>query len=1176
MTDINKPKDDFGIDIENDSLDLGSIFGGDTLQGFDNNGLDDLSEDFSGDFDLSSGFGDELSTEINPEGDFDLNGEIDLGGDEDLLPMEGDPLEGDVGEIDLDVDSIQVEDGSAIGGIVEDGVLVALPDALRETEDLEGLDLEDDIDALLDEEEREANKEALQEAINKRLKSRKAKGAKEKALEKVLASNTKFYDNYQAYFNAIEPVSSYSRTEDSIKSCKIQFTDPFLEEKAYLIVDNFSKSLPKYIRAGRDFDAKTMVDTFPAINISGNPDDRGYVLKDKISDIENYNALVDLLSIIERSIRETEDTFKKNQRNKKSLEQTNLDTFFPFVKDISKMRDEILELAQEPEDLLEETTFVEKIDLTNNTYVCGYCGEENTTKIPFYTNIFFPIDSGDKVSVSSVYGMNRCEHCESINLMSVEEMDGLRIVHENGKTEYYRSLEQFHLTRSALGNRTEDFGFTEYRASDNAVKNRLPGLFETTEIIEDIEEENYDPGELTQAIERYLGLLKYFKGRDKTSGIVESVAKDKQDETVLKLDTVVFEEVPLNEDGTGKPVIKINNNVADEAYKYETLAKLLTTILNRDYNLIKQNAINSLVSHLGSTRMSKYLRYSNHVQLKCAKLTAPLIKDLANATGDQLLASATDILSSFLLEEPIKLVGLEKPHILSILREEFSKIDNRIEEYRTKRLEILTDIKSNIDSYSYLTISSIRVDEEIYLDLMQDPDIRFLVDIITNRMIITFLCEDFFYTWYPPISDSHAREIRNMASNRGDIVSAVEKVLTTKIDESLKGRFKTSKIKTDSGVKVLTKIEEGLYTDPVTVSVLEHVLKLQSDLAVDEYRAITTLKEILDNKDSLVFKEIEALLVFKEEIDEIVSRCGKGDLGRIKYYLKPLGFSDKEIEAVYSPSLNNLQFQRIIKRENNEPLESYIQKYKEAEGDYVRNSGDKDRLKAYLISIGFEVKDVDDYVDSNWDKYKTLDLNLQIKRLGESHPSSYLQRYMEVQDKVEKEKRDNWSRFEYTKYKPEFLIKLTDKGVALDAIFVKANATVESELMHNPNTFFGMLTTLNSICRWCNTKEMLTILKYDEELVNGLINSIPKENFYANNFEGFRDDSRILSYVYDNTMVNSAISESDSTESKISRLLHYYKDDLMDYVEYLPIEDKKFIDNFRYSRSFDPGKIEEV
>lgn len=1172
MSDTNKPKEDFGLDIGGDGLDLGSIFGGDALEGFNQDAEETLSEDFNGDFNIGD-IGD-MSGEFETDPNF---GDIDLVGDDDLIPIEGDPLEEDTGEVDLDVgDILEDNNNPFVGGEVEDGELVALPEGLRDTVELEGLDLEDDIDALLDEDEREANKDALQEAINKRLKGRRATRAKEKALEKVLASNTSFYDNYQAYFNAIEPVSSCARTEDSIRSCGIKFTDPFLEEKAYMIVDNFSKSLPKYIRAGRDFDAKTMVDTCPAMAITGMEEDRGYTIKDKISDIENYNALVDLLAIIERSIRETEDTFKKNQRNKKSLEQTNLDTFFPFVKDISKMRDEILDMAQDEELLLEETTFVEKIDLTNNTYVCGYCGKENPTKIPFYTNIFFPIDSGDKVSVSSVFGMNKCEECESINLMSVEEMDGLRIVHENGKTEYYRSLEQFHLTRSALGNRTEDFGFTKYRASDNAVKNRLPGLFETTEEEVEIEEETYDPGELSQAVERYLGLLKYFKNRTTTSGIVKSVTSDKQEETVIKLDTVVFEEVPSNPDGTGKPILQVNNGISDEAYKYETLAKLLASILNRDYNSIKQNAINSLVSHLGSTRMSKYLRYSNHVQLKCAKLTAPLIKDLSNATGDQLLASATDILSSFLLEEPIKLVGLEKPHILSILREEYSKIDDRIEEYRTKRLEILNGIKNSIDSYSYLTISSIRVDEEVYLDLMQDPDIRFLVDVITNRMIITFLCEDFFYTWYPPLSDSHAREIRNMASDRGAIVAAVEKVLTTKITEPLRARFKTSKVKTDNGIKIVSKIEEGLYTDPITVSVLEYVLKLQSDLTVDEYRAILTLKEILDRRDSLIFKELEELLEFKEEVDEIVAKCGKGDLGRLKYYLKPVGFSDAEIEEVYHPSLNNLQFQRIIKREDNEPLDKYLEKYKEAEGAYVRNAGDKDRLKAYLISIGFEAKDVDEYVDNNWDKYKTLDLNLQLKRSGESHPSSYLQRYMEVQDKVENEKRDNWSRFEYTKYKPEFLIKLTDKGVALDAIFVKANATVESELMHNPNTFFGMLTTLNSICKWCNTKEVLAILDYEEELVNGLINNIPKRDFYNSSFDSFREDARILSYVYDNAMVNSAISESDSMESKISRLLQNYKEDLVDYVEYLPIEDKKFIDNFRFSRSFDPSKIEEI
>ncbi|GAA0101597.1 hypothetical protein UT300012_23120 [Paraclostridium bifermentans] len=1180
MSDKNKLEVDFdngfGMDLEGDEFDLGVIFGAE-----ENKAEEKLEEDFTGDFgEIDLGGEEDLTGSFESEVDF--GGEIDLGGDEDLLSqdfsgeLEGDPFD-DMGEVDLGGDDNLTEENPMASVEIEDGILLSIPESMKVIDDLEGLDLEDDLDALLDEEEREANQEALQDAIDKRLKSRRAKDAKQKALEKVLASATSFSASYQAYFNAIVPVSSCARTEESIKSCGIKFTDPFLEEKAYAIVDIFGKTLTKYIRAGQPYDARTMVDTFPVIAITGLEEDRGYSIKDRILDTENYNALVDLLSILERSTRESEDISSKKQKNKKSQEQTNLDTFFPFINEIGVIKERILELAKdEPEELLDETAFVEKIDLTNDTYICGCCGKENKTVVPFYTNILFPVEAMDKVSISSVFGMNRCTECDSLNLMSVEEMDGLRIVHENGKTQYYRNLEEFHLSRSSLGTKTDDFGFTKYRASDNAVKNRLPGLFETTEVEMEIEEESYDPGALNQAVERYLGLLKYFKGRSNSSEVVNSISKDRQEEVSLVLDTVVFEEVPPNPDGTGKPVLQINKAVSDDAYKYESLAKLLATILSRDFNDIKQNAINSLISHLGSSRLSKYLRYSNHVQLKSAKLTAPLIKDLANASGEQLIANATDILSSFMLDEPINLVPLDKAHILSILREEYGKLDDKIEEYRTKRLNILNSIKHNISSYSYLTVSSIRVDSEIYLDLMQDPDIRFLVDIISNRMIITSLCEDFFHTWYHTISPKHARDIGNMKSDKADIVKAVMAVLDSKIVPHLRGRFKDGKIRTERGTKVVSRLEVGLYPDATTVGVLEHVLKLQSDIAIDEYRAILTLKEILDNRNSLMFEELESLMEFKEEIDVIVERCGKGDLGRFKYYLNPLGFSDKEIEDVYTPNLSNLQFHRIIKREQGESLETYLAKYAEAEGSYVRNSGDKDRLKAYLISIGFEAKDVDDYVDENWSKYATLDLNIEVKRLGESHPSSYLQRYMEVQNKVEKSNRDSWGKFDYTVYKPKFLIKLTDSSVNLDAIFVKANATVESELMHNPNTFFGMLTTLNTICKWCTTSEVLQILGYPQEIVNGLINSIPNKDFYNSNYEGFRDDVRALSYVYDNTLVNSAISESDSMESKISRLLHNYKDDLLDYVDYLPTVDKEFIDNFRYSRTFNPANIEDI
>ena len=148
-----------------------------------------------------------------------------------------------------------------------------------------------------------------------------------------------------------------------------------------------------------------------------------------------------------------------------------------------------------------------------------------------------------------------------------------------------------------------------------------------------------------------------------------------------------------------------------------------------------------------------------------------------------------------------------------------------------------------------------------------------------------------------------------------------------------------------------------------------------------------------------------------------------------------------------------------------------------------------------------------------------------------------------------------------------------NKDMRLDSLFVVALSAVEGSSVKNPGASYGMITMFNSLIQHYDSSKIIINLGFSPELVNGLVNNIPKQNHLNLDYSSFRQDIRVLSYVYDDLKINDILKGTDNVESRISKLLNDYKDSLPDYLEYLPDSERDFVDNFRLSRNFSPANI---
>lgn len=1124
----------------------------DTLIDLEDFGNDDLLVDFNlddtlGDVDLGDlGIDDDL-IEVDHELELEDNDDLNMDINEDLPIVPNINLEQDDLDMELDLTDLIIGDN---------GDLLSLPGELLGTDED---NFRGDLDSAINAEDDSVDESVSRDLIEKRLKQRNKPDAKIDAFLAMQKYAQEFEAGYVSYFAGSIPVSNRLRLEDIIKSVNPTFNSPILGEMVIDILTYFERRLRAALTEN---DSSKMIKPEGILDlhmseILGRPVPTDVEVSELSSDTFDINMLLSLLRRAETRIKESVEIYVKNTDRKKSLESKLLDTYFSDIGNIIQNLNYIIGEMEHDEDFLEnDVVFVNSINLAEKTFVCGECGETSTYDLPFYTNVTFPEDKGTTIKLYSVFGINACSSCTCNNMLAVPEMSDIHKAHRENKGTILRDLESFHLNRDASGNRTDDFSYTKYLAPLRTLKNRVPGLF-TESISKDIIiEKDTEDIKTNLAVQRYLGLLKFFKNKTEEPVVLETI-KTKKELDNLQDSLVKLEPIVLHEDSLSYNTSVVENEILDNAYKHEVLAKLICSVLNRDYNENKENALNSFLYHICSTPNVKYLMHSNHALLRGGKMSGSLIKDLSKLDGDKLVAYSADILTSLLPEERIDLTKLTKSHLLSVMREEYAKLDERIEEYEQKRISTIQSLKNNINNYAYLTISAMKIDKDVKLDLLQDDDFRYITDIITNRMIINSMSEEFFYTWLPTISASATREIDATKATRDSIYKKLENLLSS---DKLKFRIPKG------------AIIEGVYPDSRIMTCLELLLKLQNDLYTDEFRAIVTCNELINSPVLNTFEELRCMENVESFVLATVNKYGKTDLGRLQYYLSSVGFSKEEVSKAYSNKYININFSKLIARDLNDTVESYLDKYIDVEGTYVKRCGDIEEFKAKLINLGFDGNEVESYITANWSKCKDLDLNLDIKPRSEDNLPNYLLYYKEVQSRVEKNN-DNWSKYEYVAYDNKLADMLYSNDMRLDSLFVVALSAVEGSSVKNPGASYGMITMFNTLIHSYDSTKLMATLGYSSELVNGLINSIPKYNHLKLDYSGFKQDIRVLSYVYDDLRINDILKGSDNVESRISKLLNEYKDSLPDYLEYLPQSERDFVDNFRLSRNFNPANI---
>lgn len=789
--------------------------------------------------------------------------------------------------------------------------------------------------------------DALDRKQKAQKKYRKSENSVAESRNKLLDSFEEFESSYEGYFEQLDfGGKRKERLSDLVQYGDVIKLSPLVKEWSGNLIATFRSKVEDAIANNKEFKVEELMKmNLREVNINKAYDMPMLTyVTDLFSNELEYNDYSELLNRYKLDLELTYAVDRKSKMSKTALKIKYRDLYFPIL---NNLRHSIQELVNY-DDPDEHLTFIEKMDIDNGTFVCGHCGEENDTDIPFYDFYFLP-EGGIKGEVAVVLGsMNKCDYCNKYNILSAEELKSLERLYRQGKTRIIENLGEFLRTR-----RQSAFSFAKYTAMYEDIMNNLPSLVEHEELEDIVVEEVDVVPDLSKAILRYKSMLDYFRGpKHIDSDLItnpEELRKTKEEIAVKNREPGA--ELGRYFEGINevKPdnVITLDNN---DIVKYEVIAKLMCSVVSVDYNERKRRAINSLVGHLQSSKYGRYLRYSDFISLYAISQSKGILKELRESEGAELMTLAMDCYSSLALgKKYTDLDSQPKEVIIKNIEEGFENVDKELKRYLELRELYLRDIKASINDLGQIYVGNNSISDDIKEDYFVNDDVRPLLDMLTNRMIMNDVAEEFFQAWftsYKPDNNSTTKKvsrnksftnIKDFTGNAAQFLETLEKAMK-EMDSGKKGKFKHAR-----------NIMPSVYPDANTTAFLDNFIKLKLKMDTDEYETLVVLDDILNGNflsNRILNRYVNRLKESSStDIKHLVQRYGKDRKSRLKYYFEGI-FTSKEIEEQYDDYMDYVRINKIIERLPNEDFKTYIDRYKGlVEGDYNYKVSDTELLQ---------------------------------------------------------------------------------------------------------------------------------------------------------------------------------------------------------------------------------------
>ena len=623
--------------------------------------------------------------------------------------------------------------------------------------------------------------------------------------------------------------------------------------------------------------------------------------------------------------------FKMNILNRKNIESSEAENIYEYY--LSLLMSETLdtdhmlnyiELMDKP--LEEKLTFANEVDMNAKKYTCGHCDKRVNMPRRFYKFGMVPGNDSNLRLYRLIPGLNICPHCKTINTLSKKELNYIR------KAGQLEPPEIDSLRKSFKEQRPNGICYTERELSANALLDAVPNCMEYSEIDNDQQLSNQVyvlnwRGE----IESYRSLINFLRNQ----------------------------KVDLVEQGEDKPIlaeIAFDKEPVDEKETISSLAKIMCSVLNIDYDECFKRALNSCIKHLADSPLSNTLAYTTTALIKFADGYKTLIDKLKDMDDVDFERNVISLYSSYGYTDYSKINTEPRETVIERLNKLHEDFLARIKVAKSRQAEFIYQLDKYGFELGSIPITNDSTNKYARLNFLYNPELEGVINKISNSMIIFNLAEEFFKVWFvcfKPVGKSRNTDRNSYFKKINGFSGDSDEFLWI-----LQNSMKDIDAKYDKLLKKGENIKEYIIPDFKTIELLEDLVKLRMEIVTDEYKTFVVLNKILLDKyyisKPILREHISKLEFLADDIYDLVSKYGTSDKSRLYYYFDAI-FTREEIDKDYEIYMDSMAIDNIIPREVNETFGDYMKRlkaFKPGEIECIDNSNELAyKLANYYVDI---------------------------------------------------------------------------------------------------------------------------------------------------------------------------------------------------------------------------------
>lgn len=350
---------------------------------------------------------------------------------------------------------------------------------------------------------------------------------------------------------------------------------------------------------------------------------------------------------------------------------------------------------------------------------------------------------------------------------------------------------------------------------------------------------------------------------------------------------------------------------------YHELAVVIATHLSKNYNVLKRQALFSLVFSLKESMLIEHVVNKQHLWDKEIELKA------CNALPKGSAASLNSVQRTevSLLFSKYSNADLTIEEKLQFLRDKVAQLQEEIQLIKQHTVLFYNALRQNKDMLSFTRIVNLNQYKLNEILGVLDKDVIELFDEVTDRMIINNYAEKYFtiYTSYNIFNTSLLSNTINKCSDNAKVSNSLVNAFNKVVE-------KATDVDTAVTVDVETEFAKVAELSTKSLEPLQELYKAFQ--ACDFYTFIQAVSKLDDISSSIIsnnFKgELHKLFNQAQEDRELISQTD-----RLHFYLKD--FNDEEFDSMSMKAqtmLESLNFGLYVpKRKASENINRYIERY---------------------------------------------------------------------------------------------------------------------------------------------------------------------------------------------------------------------------------------------------------